>query len=178
MNTEIVSDTESNPADANTNEATADTVATVRILGTSSCRSLSGKSTLTYNIGMDTDGQTQIQVVGNDGNGYFNTDGIAFKDIQAELAKQPHEITSGSLRCLYPSKSNNSPGFLLAVLKAVGLVQVSTTNPRCYEALDPAAFIAGVKALLESAPAPELAATADAPSTRKKLTLKSKPKKA
>ena len=65
---------------------------------------------------------------------------------------------------------------MLAVLKAVGLVQVSTTNPRCYEALDPAAFIAGVKALLESAPA--LAAMADAPVGRKKLTLKSKPKKA
>jgi sugar-specific transcriptional regulator TrmB len=63
-------------------------------------------------------------------------------------------------------------------LKAVGLVQASTTKPRCYEALDPAAFIAGVKALLESAPALELAATADAPVGRKKLTLKSKPKKA
>lgn len=170
MNIEIISDTESNPAD--TNDAAADTVETVRILGTSTCASLSGKSTLTYNIGMDTDGQTQIQVVGNDGGGYFNNDWIAFKDIQAALAKQPKEITSGTLRCLYPSRSNNSPGFLAGVLKAVGSVQVSTTNPRCYEALDPAAFLAGVKTLMESAPA--LTATAKP----KKLTLKSKSKKA
>jgi hypothetical protein len=176
MSIEIISDTESNPADASTNDAAADTVETVRILGTSTCASLSGKSTLTYTIGMDTEGQSQIALLCNDGRGYLNTDAIAFKDIQAELAKQPKEITSGSLRCLYPNKSNNSPGFLLAVLKAVGLVQVSTTNPRCYEALDPAVFLAGVKVLLESAPA--LAATADAPVGRKKLTLKGKSKKA
>src|ERR1035437_7421370 len=133
MSIEIISDTESNPADASTNDAAADTVETVRILGTSTCRSLSGKSTLTYTIAMDTEGQSQIALLCNDGRGYLNTDAIAFKDIQAELAKQPKEITSGSLRCLYPNKSNNSPGFFLAVFKAVGLVQVSTTNPRCYE---------------------------------------------
>ena len=151
-----------------TNDAAVDTE--VRILETSSCASLSGKSTLTYNIGCDT--ETQIQVVGNDGGGYWNNDWVAYRDIQAELEKEPKEITSGTLRCLYPSKSNNSPGFLLAVLKAVGLVQVSTTNPRCYEALDPAVFIAGVKTLMESAP--ELAA----PPKPKTLTLKGKPKKA
>lgn len=172
---------ENNPTDANdsaTETVAVGAVETVRILGTSTCASLSGKSTLTYNLGMDTAGQIQIQVIGNDGGGYFNDDWIAYRDIQAVLAEQPHEITSGSLRSLYPSKSNNSPGFLAGVLKAVGLVQVSTTNPRCYEALDPAAFIAGVKTLMESAPALELAATADAPLTRKKLTLKNKPKKA
>ena len=169
MNIEIISDTESNPADINTNAA--DPVETVRILGTSTCPSLSAKSTLTYNIGMDTEGQTHIQVIGNDGGGYFNDDWIAYRDIQAVLAKQPKDITSGSLRSLYPSKSNNSPGFLAAVLKAVGLVQVSTTNLRCYEALDSAAFLAGVKTLMESAPALEV------PPKPKTLTLKSKPKK-
>jgi hypothetical protein len=125
---------------------------------------------------MDTEGQSQIALLCNDGGSYLNTDAIGFPDLQAALAKQPKDITSGTLRCLYPSKSNNSPGFLLAVLKAVGLVQVSTTNPRCYEALDPAVFLAGVKTLELTAPA--LAATADAPSTRKTLTLKGKPKKA
>ena len=165
MNTETIT------ADANTNDAAAATVASIRILGTSSCRSLSSKSTLTYNIGMDTEGQTEIQVLGNDGGGYFNSDWVTYRDIQAVLAKQPKDITSGTLRCLYPSKSTNSPGFLLAVLKAVGLVQVSTTNPRCYEALDPAAFIAGVKTLMESAP--ELTALPKP----KTLTLKGKPKK-
>ena len=156
----------------NTETTLTNDVAEVRILGTSSCASLSGKSTLSYRIGMDTEGQIHIQVIGNDGGGYFNDDWIAFKDIQAVLAKQPKEISSGSLRCLYVSKSNNSPGFLAGVLKAVGLVQVSTTNPRCYEALDPAVFIAGVKTLMESAP--ELAA----PPKPKTLTLKGKPKKA
>jgi len=167
--------TETIPTDANdaaTETVAADTVETVRILGTSSCPSLSGKSTLTYNISHDTESQTQIQVIGNDGGGYFNSDWVTYRNIQTVLAKQPKDITSGTLRCLYPSKSNNSPGFLAAVVKAVGLVQVSTTNPRCYEALDSAAFLAGVKTLMESAPA------LDAPPKSKTLTLKGKPKKA
>lgn len=168
MNTETI------PTDANdaaTETVAVDIVETVRILGTSTCPSLSAKSTLTYNLGMDVEGQTHIQIIGNDGGGYFNIDWVTYRDIQAVLAKQPKDITSGALRCLYPLKSTNSPGFLLAALKAVGLAQVSTENPRCYEALDPAAFIAGVKTLMESAPA------LDAPPKSKTLTLKGKPKK-
>lgn len=168
MNSEINADTEIG-ADAGT---AADPKITV--VRTDSCPSLSGKSTLKFIIGK-TAGQIVLQVAGNTGGGYWNDDAIALRDIQAELAKQPKAVTSGTLRCLYPSKSNNSPGFLLAILKAVGLVQVSPSNARCYEVLDPKAFIA---TLLESASETGIAPMADAPVERKTLTLKGKQKKA
>ena len=168
MNSEINADTE---IGANAGTAADPKITVVR---TDSCPSLSGKSTLKFIIGK-TAGQIVLQVAGNTGGGYWNDDAIALRDIQAELAKQPKAVTSGTLRCLYPSKSNNSPGFLLAILKAVGLVQVSPSNTRCYEALDPKAFIA---TLLESASETGIAAMADAPVERKTLTLKGKQKKA
>ena len=152
----------------------------VRILRSSSCPSLSGKSTLTYNIGCNALSEVQFQVIANTGGGYWNADWVAQQSIQQVLNKQPNgkDITSATLRAIYPSKSVNSPGFLLAVLKDVGLVGTTATNPRCYELLDPTAFIAEVSALLESSPQLGMAATANATTEGKTLTLKGRPKKA
>ena len=162
MTTETNAEPEVNPADA------------IRILKTASCPSLSGKSTLTYNIGCSTQGAIQFQVIANDGGGFWNDDWVPQSDIQAVLDSQGHDLTSASLRSLYPSKSTNSPGFLLAVLKDVGLVQASKTNQRCYELGSPKAFIAEVTGLLASAPELVLAEAVDAP-VSKKLTIKGKP---
>lgn len=163
MTTETNADPEVNPADA------------VRILKTASCPSLSGKSTLTYNIGCNAEGVIQFQVVANDGGGFWNDDWVPQSDIQ-EVLDRPghgHDITSASFRAIYPSKSNNSPGFLLAVLKAVGLVQASKTNQRCYELGSPKAFIAAVNALMEAAPELLMAEAVNAP-VSKKLSIKGK----
>lgn len=164
MNTEPNTDPKNNPADA------------IRILKTASCPSLSGKSTLTYNIGCNTQGEIQFQVIANDGGGFWNNDWVAQRDIQAVLDSQAlgHDLTSATFRAIYPSKSTNSPGFLLAVLKDVGLVQVSRTNQRCYELGSPTAFIAEVNALLASAPELLMAEAVNAP-VNKKLTIKGKP---
>ena len=164
MTTETNAEPEVNPADA------------IRILKTASCPSLSGKSTLTYNIGCNTDGEIQFQVIANDGGGFWNDDWVPQSDIQEVLDRpgQGHDITSASFRSIYPSKSTNSPGFLLAVLKDVGLVQASKTNQRCYELGSPKAFIAEVNALLASAPELVMAEAVNAP-VSKKLTIKGKP---
>ena len=168
MTTETNAKPENNPADA------------TRILKTASCPSLSSKSTLTYNIGCNAEGEIQFQVIANDGGGFWNDDWVAQQSIQAVLDSQGHghDITSASFRSIYPSKSNNSPGFLLAVLKNIGLVRPSTTNQRCYELGSPKEFIAEVNALLASAPELGMAATANATDASKTLTLKGKPKKA
>lgn len=152
----------------------------IRILKTATCPSLSGKSTLTYNIGCNALSEIQFQVLENDGGGFWNDDWVTQKSIQAVLDKQPHgkDISSTTFRSIYPSKSTNSPGFLLAVLKDVGLVQPSKTNQRCYELGSPKEFIAEVNALLASAPELGMAATANATDASKTLTLKGKPKKA
>lgn len=165
MNTEPNTDPENNPADA------------IRILKTASCPSLSSKSTLTYNIGCNTEGEIQFQVIANDGGGFWNDDWVAQQSIQEVLDSQAHghDLTSATFRAIYPSKSTNSPGFLLAVLKDVGLVQVSRTNQRCYELGSPQAFIAEVNALLASAPELVMAEAVNAPAAGKKLTIKGKP---
>jgi len=161
-------------------ETNTEAVDSVRILKTASCCSLSGKSTLTYNIGCNTEGEIQFQVAGNDGGGYFNDDWIPQSSIQIVLDKQPNgkDITSASFRAVYPSKSTNSPGFLLAVLKDIGLVGTMESNQRCYEVLDPKAFIAEVNVLLQASAEPGATAMTAGINSVKTLTLKGRQKKA
>jgi hypothetical protein len=117
---EIDADTEPNPE--------------IRILKTASCPSLSGKSKLTFNIGCNAAGEVHFQVCGNTGGGYWNDDWVAQSSIQAVLDRLPKgaPITSATLRPIYALKSTNSPGFLAAVLKNIGLLQPSKDKPRCY----------------------------------------------
>lgn len=154
MNTAVLSDTQ---------------IDSVRILKTTTCPSLSGKSTLTYNIGCNAMSEIQFQVIANDGCGFWNDDWVPQSSIQAVLDKQLHGkgITSATFRSIYPSKSTNSPGFLLAVLKDVGLVQPSKTNQRCYELGSPKEFIAEVNALLATAPELVMAEAVNAPVSKK-----------
>jgi hypothetical protein len=87
---------------------------------TANCPSLSGSSTLTYEVGT-TEEDTYYRVVGNSAAGLFSPDWIPLSQITPLLINST--ITSGTLKELYEGKSNNSPGFLLAVLKAEGLVR-------------------------------------------------------
>ena len=142
--TEPVTDTETNP------ETSPESGPEIRILKTASCRSLSGKSNLTFNSGCSPAGEIQFQVIANDGGGYFNDDWVAQSSIQAVLDKLPKgsPITSATFRAIYPSKSTNSPGFLAAILLHCGLLQPSKDKPRCYELGSPDKFISEVNALL------------------------------
>ena len=160
LETEPATDTETNP------EASTESSPEIRILKTASCPSLSGKSNLTFNIGCNTAGEIHFQVCGNTGGGYWNDDWVAQSSIQAVLDRLPKgaPITSATFRSIYPSKSTNSPGFLAAVLKDVGLLQPSKDKPRCYELGSPNEFIEEVNALLGTG-------------VRKTLTLKGRPKK-
>ena len=158
--TEPVTDTEPNP----------ETNPEIRILKTASCKSLSGKSKLMFNIGCNPAGEIQFQVTGNDGGGYWNDDWVAQSSIQAVLDRLPKgsPITSATFRTIYPSKSTNSPGFLAAVLRDIGLLQPSKDKPRCYELGSPNEFISEVNALLGTG----------GNAGRKTLTLKGRAKKA
>ena len=99
----------------------------MRILKTGECPSLSGKSTLTYQIGNDND-KLYIALTGNTGAGIFNKDWFALEEIYSLLASQNKPITSGSLHGLFEGRSSNTAGFLLAVLLKEKLVKVSAGN--------------------------------------------------
>jgi hypothetical protein len=152
----------------------------MRILKTATCSSLSGKSNLTYNIGCDGQSEIQFQVAANDGGGYFNCDWVSQSSVRSVFDKLPKstEITSATLRSLYPSKSTNSPGFLLAVLKSEGLVRPLQDKRRGYELLDPSAFTAEVNALMESpADADPTEAQANASNATEKVAARGRLKK-
>jgi len=99
----------------------------IRMLKTGECPSLSGKSTLTYQIGNDND-KLYIALTGNTGAGIFNKDWFALEEIYSLLASQKKPITSGSLHGLFEGRSSNSAGFILAVLLKEKLVKVSAGN--------------------------------------------------
>lgn len=124
----------------------------IRFLKTGSCPSLSGKSTLTYQIGCNAESSIQFQVAANTGGGFFSDEWVAFDTIQKVFDKQPKDkpIVSHILYPLFHGRSLNTPAFLLAVLKAEGLVKPLGDKKRGYERVDSSEFMSEIKKLINS----------------------------
>jgi hypothetical protein len=120
---------------AATPKAVRAAVPSLRILKVGRCPTVSGKSTLTYHVGCTAESAIQIRLYANSGNGFLNQDWIPWTAIQERLKPQSGEstFTSQVLHALFRGKSLNSPGFLMAVLKAEGVVKPSAVKRRCYE---------------------------------------------
>ena len=86
----------------------------IQVVRSGACPSLSGRSTITYDIGTLGDSQ-QIRISGNSGGGLFCKEWVAVADVQPLLSGNP-SVTSKTLQPLYAGKSANSPGFLLAAI--------------------------------------------------------------
>lgn len=127
----------------------SDEVSSVRILKTGTCPSLSGKSTLTYHIGRNAESEILFRVTANTGGGFFNDEWVSFTAIEGVFDQQPKDkpIVSLMLYPLFQGRSMNSPAFLLAVLKAEGLVNPLGEKKRGYERIDSAEL----KTLMSSA---------------------------
>ena len=122
------------------------------ILKMDSCPSLSGKSTLTYHIGCNAESEILFRVVANTGGGFFNDEWVSFNAIQGVFDKQPKDkpIAALMLQPLFQGRSMNSPAFLLAAIKAEGLVKPLGDKKRGYERIDSAEFMAEVRKLVSS----------------------------
>ncbi|MCP4089345.1 MAG: hypothetical protein GY746_06090 [Gammaproteobacteria bacterium] len=90
----------------------------MKIHKTGKCKSLSGKSSLSYRYGANPEYAVHIQILSNDGGGFFSSEWIAMNDIMAVLKKHPKDtpITSIIFTRLYKGKSVNTPAFLTAAL--------------------------------------------------------------
>ncbi len=132
------------------------TEAPVRVLKNGTCPNLSGKSTLSYRIGVSEAGQIMLQLVGNSNPGYFNNEWVPYSTVQELLAKedQGKAITSFVLTPLFRGKSTNSPSFLFAALKQEGLVKLSESKRRCYDRCSDAAFRERVQKLIDGKDVP------------------------
>jgi hypothetical protein len=131
---------------------TTSTTQSIRILKTATCPSLSGKSKLTYNVGVDSNNEIHIRVHTNSSSGFFSREWMAISAIQQVLSKVSDDkpLTSFLLHTLYAGKSQNNSGFLWALLKAEGLVQLHEDKQRSYALMDSKKFLAEMKALIAS----------------------------
>jgi hypothetical protein len=137
----------------------------MRIIKTGECPSLSGQSTLTYQIGLEGDKKVCLSLTGNTGKGIFNKDWYDIEEIYSLLASQKKPVTSGSLHGLFENRSSNSAGFILAILLKEGLLKISPGN-RHYDLVGQTEFQKIIKALIESTTAGKTA--------KKKVVKKSK----
>lgn len=128
----------------------------IRILKIATCPSVSGRSTLTYHIGCkgDLPGNPDIQfrIHASSGRGFFSKEWISTNAIQKVFEKNPASVsvTSTSLNLIFHGKSVNTSGFLLAVLKAEGLIAAMKDKRRYYQRVDSNEFVTEIKNLMAS----------------------------
>jgi hypothetical protein len=133
----------------------------MRVLKTATCKTLSGKSTLTYRIGCLPDSTVHLCIAKNDGGGMFSQEWVPFEAVQEALQDDGEgaAITSVRLTPLFKGKSVNTPSFLLAALKHLKLVRPMKNKQRHHERLDPRPFLDQMEKLMSSSAAVKPKAT-------------------
>lgn len=104
----------------------------IKPIRTATCPTLSGKSTLTYDLGRDASKGLHLRVSANEGGGFFSSEWLAWGHIETAIQKTK-PVTSICLRPLFKGKSVNTSGFLLAVLVAEGLLVALPKKTRHFE---------------------------------------------
>lgn len=138
-----------------------------RVLKVGSCPSLSGRSTLVYQIACTSDADILIRLVSNSGNGVFSKEWVRFSLMDALLVADA-PLTFGTLQPLFKGFSVNTGGFLLAVLKNLNVIAPNSDNPRVNDRGDVEGFLAEVQALMASSVSLGEDARPDAPKGRRK----------
>jgi hypothetical protein len=125
----------------------------IKVVRSGTCPSLSGKSKLTYHVGLSQTREVLLRVVQNSNSGCFSPEWVDVRALHAAFDKVPkgESVTADNLVTLFRGKSMNTPFFLFAVMKCEGLVEASKTDKRRYERVDPKGFIAGVQGTAGSA---------------------------
>ena len=124
----------------------------MRILKTATCKTITGKSTLTYHVGASPDDEIHVRIYANDGGGMFSQEWVSFEAIQDALKddREGAAITSVRLTSLFKGKSVNTPSFLLAALKHLKLVRPMQGKQRHHERLDPRPFLDQMEKLMST----------------------------
>ena len=119
---------------------------TLKIVQSSKCKTVSNKSEITYQIGLDDKDKIFIRIKSNTGGGYFSNEWVALDNITSILQDVSGEhITSINLIPLFKGKSVNTPGYLLAALVTEGLLSANQEKKRHYAYSGVDAFLAKVK---------------------------------
>lgn len=144
----------------------------IRVLMVEACASLSHRSMLTFQIGTLADGNFALRLVENTGKGHFSDAWIAWPAVLERIQAQD-VLSCSTLQPLFEGRSINTGGFLLAVLRHLGVVELQESG-RGYRCLDLSAFSSRMTALMtssaslppEARPAPPKPRRRPAPSNR------------
>jgi hypothetical protein len=147
----------------------------MRVLKTATCKTLSGKSTLTYQIGCNSDAEIHLRITKNSGGGFFSDEWVKYEDIQAVLKERSKDspIMSHFISPLLKGKSSNTSGFIMAALSHLKLLKPLPKKKRLHALLDPGPFLDTVEKLMAETPTKR--PVRKAPS--KKATVKTRTKK-
>ena len=115
----------------------------MKALKTATCKTLSGKSTLTYQLGCDPDNEIHLRITKNSGGGFFSDEWVKYEDIQAVLKERAKDspIMSHFISPLLKGKSSNTSGFIMAVLSHLKLIRPLPKKKRLHELLDAKPFL-------------------------------------
>jgi len=123
----------------------------MKVLKTATCPTLSGKSKLTYQIGISSVSVVHLRISKNSGGGFFSDEWIALDDIVETLKKRPEgsPMLSHFLTPLLKGKSVNTSAFILAALSHLKLIRPLPGKKRQHELLDPMPFLDRVTQLMD-----------------------------
>ncbi|MYN04395.1 hypothetical protein GTP41_20080 [Pseudoduganella sp. DS3] len=133
--------------------------AEIKVLKEAVCPSLSGRSSLTYHIGcradhLGKDGSEfnegiSLRIHHNSGSGLFSNQWVPIASLKPVFDKEKSQdaVTSSSLSSVFAGSSVNTAGFILAVLKAEGLVVHMPEKRRYYQCTSTEQFFIDLKAL-------------------------------
>ena len=124
----------------------------IRVLKTDTCKSLSGKSKISYQIGCNSKNEIHFRITGNTGGGFSCNEWIPLNAILQTFKKVPKDspLTSIYLFPLFKGKSVNTPSFLMAVLLMENLVEPLPKKIRCHRLIEPKVFLEEIKQLMSS----------------------------
>lgn len=143
-------------------EVSSNNNAEIKLLKIGECPSLSGRSNLTYHIGCRSDllGKSgdefneavSFRIHANSGSGLFSDQWVAVSALETVFDKETSKdaVTSSSLNSVFAGRSVNTAGFILAVLKAEGLVVHMEDKRRYYQCTSTDQFFAAMKILADS----------------------------
>ena len=104
----------------------------IRVLKSATCPSLTGRSTLGYELGIKDESELYLRLVSNTGSGFFSKEWVACSVIE-QLITGVSDLTSTSFKALFPNKSVNTGGFVMAVVKELGLIHPNVQNARWHQ---------------------------------------------
>ncbi|MBC5768689.1 hypothetical protein [Ramlibacter albus] len=140
-----------------------------RILKIADCPSLSGRTSITYHVGVRGKDDICFRIWATSGKGVFSREWVCASEIQKVLGQNSVLAAPTLLPVFKVGRSVNTAGYLLAVLRNEGLVALTADQPHKYERTQSETFVKELAALIKSGTT--LDPNADAPepqSTRKK----------